>query len=724
MERKRRYVTRIAAIALLSILTSSLGVGAAGMAPPERLDSRPGIGSDAGSDTEVQALPSSVLDPDAVGWYSGRNFTSSAFSDWFSDLAEQGYMMVDIEVDEIDGVQRVGGVWQRNTDGRGWFQTRNMTLAEFELTQRERADAGYRLIDQEVYVLGTGTFYAGIWIQNVEGLNWTHYYDMTSDEFSALFDFSADQGFVPIDVDAYVIDGELLYSAIWVENTENLAWRLWRDLTSEGFAEKFDEYRDRFRMIDVESYQFQGRQLFAGIWLENANGRGWAQWRNLTSQGFHAKWSELRDAGFRLINYEVYPTAAGWRYAGIWRQNGDRFDWDLKGDVDALVEEYFNDNNIAGMSIAIAHDGQFRYLRGLGHADIANNVATDSRTIYRLASISKAVGGTLGVRLAQLGLLDLSAASRDYVPELPAAHTHTVLQTLNNRSGVGHYPAHPSIVDSYATAGEAAAQLWDTPPVLPTGVYTYSTHAYTYAGASMERAPFTLMPISGILDLYLRTTFDLNTLRAEDRSVPHPKRSLLYAQVGGMNQEVSADDISWKVLGGGMESSVYDLVRFGMRLTDGTILAEPFLDLMWTAPDASANYAVGWGVGTHLGSEVVAKSGRQNGARCYIRVYPDENIWIAVLTNSRHHPSPKPLVEDIGALMLTAQGASSNSLSAASISEAEIDEPDAEGLDPEFVVFPESNPAVDPTPEDLEEPAIVDEFIVPRIYLPLIVRQP
>jgi hypothetical protein len=41
-------------------------------------------------------------------------------------------MVIDIEVDEIDGEQRVGAVWQDNLDNRGWFELRNMSAAQFE----------------------------------------------------------------------------------------------------------------------------------------------------------------------------------------------------------------------------------------------------------------------------------------------------------------------------------------------------------------------------------------------------------------------------------------------------------------------------------------------------------------------------------------------------------------------------------------------------------------
>ena len=154
------------------------------------------------------------LDPDAVSWASGRDYNSSDFGAWFAEMSRQGYIMTDIEVDEVDGQQRVGGIWQENTDGRGWLETRNMSLASFESYQATRAAAGYRIIDQEVYRLGTATYYAAIWLENVENLGWANTYDLTSSEFAASFTTYSSMGYLPVDVDAYVIDGQLRYAAV------------------------------------------------------------------------------------------------------------------------------------------------------------------------------------------------------------------------------------------------------------------------------------------------------------------------------------------------------------------------------------------------------------------------------------------------------------------------------------------------------------------------------
>lgn len=683
-------------LALLLALALLLQPAGARSAPP------------GGPAAPADPIPSPILDPNSVSWLSVRNMTGSQFAAYFDEKARAGYMVLDIEVDEIDGQERVGATWQYNTDNRGWIELRNMSPSEFAAEQVEQITAGYRMIDQEAYTLDGRTQYAAVWIFNTEELEWISYVDKTDAEFATLFNRYSDAGYMMIDVDAYLIGNALLYSAVWVDNVEALAWAEWRDLTSDEFAQKFDEYSDGYRMIDVESYQVGVNQYYAGIWVENKNGRGWVEWRDMTAKGFGDKWLQLRDAGYRLIDYEVYPTLSGYRYAGIWRQNSERPNWPLKDQVDALglLEMLLHD--VPGMSIAIVQNGTFVYLRGFGYADVGDEVIAHSRTLFRLASVSKAVAGVLSLRLEEQGLIDLDDPSADHIPGLPAFHTHAISQTISNRSGIGAYDEYPSVVGAFTTALAPTMLLWNTPLLNTPGTYFYSTHAYTFLGASLEGALGD--PIGTIFEDQLRAPFDLRTLTMEDRSVPDKFRASLY---NTENEEVSADDLSWKRLGGGMEASTYDLARFGVMVENGTILTAASLARMWTPPDSQSNYALGWKTGEHLGAQVVAKDGLQNGARSDIRIYPDDDIVIVVLTNRKeggHDPSQ--LARDIGALMLNAGNQFAPALD-------EIAEPDEEGQDPAQVVWPVNDPVAEPSEQDLQEPP-GNPFIAEVIFLPVL----
>jgi CubicO group peptidase (beta-lactamase class C family) len=388
--------------------------------------------------------------------------------------------------------------------------------------------------------------------------------------------------------------------------------------------------------------------------------------------------------------------------------------------VDALLEEHTSDFDIPGMSVAIAQNGQFLYLRGFGFADIDDAIIAESRTIYRLASISKAVGGVLSMRLDEQDMLNLDEDTSTLIPGLPNQHTHTVRQTVANRSGVGHYEDHPSVSGDYDTALDAVQEIWDEPLVYTPGAgYKYSTHAYTFLGASLEGAAG--QPISDIVDDELTTPYSLNTLRVEDRSIPNAKRATLYST---SNEEVTADDLSWKVLGGGLEASAYDLARFGIKLLNQTILTQDSLDEMWTPPDGFSSYALGWSTGSESGTPVVAKDGAQNGARSYLRMYPEKGVVIVVLTNRKNGDhSPVTLGREIGKLMLAAEGLNLavNPLELNQTPEDEEFEPDEEALDPALVVWPVYNPVVTPSETDLQEPVgqPVNELLV---YIPIVIR--
>ena len=128
----------------------------------------------------LPALGEIIADPDSVSWASRSNMTSDDFADEFAERKDNGYMLTDIEVNEVSGKQRVSGVWQKNIDGRKWAEYRNMTHERFSERWNEFNDKGYRLIDQESYVLGGNRYYAGIWIENVEGYKWKSYRNLTN----------------------------------------------------------------------------------------------------------------------------------------------------------------------------------------------------------------------------------------------------------------------------------------------------------------------------------------------------------------------------------------------------------------------------------------------------------------------------------------------------------------------------------------------------------------
>jgi hypothetical protein len=64
-------------------------------------------------------------------------------------------------------------------------------------------------------------------------------------------------------------------------------------------------FNDGFRLSLQQSYMFKGQRLFDGVFDPGTDGQ-WAIW-GWTGEFFHAKTTEMFNAGFRLRSQQSYP---------------------------------------------------------------------------------------------------------------------------------------------------------------------------------------------------------------------------------------------------------------------------------------------------------------------------------------------------------------------------------------------------------------------------------
>ena len=96
------------------------------------------------------AAPSARFDPAETTWASYRDASASGHAAHNAQL-KGSQMIVDLDVDVIDGTYRVGAVWHANSDGRAWRSKRDMTGAQFHTRWEQLRRQGFRLHDQEIY---------------------------------------------------------------------------------------------------------------------------------------------------------------------------------------------------------------------------------------------------------------------------------------------------------------------------------------------------------------------------------------------------------------------------------------------------------------------------------------------------------------------------------------------------------------------------------------------
>jgi CubicO group peptidase (beta-lactamase class C family) len=606
-----------------------------------------------GPTAAVPGVPAGTFDANSVGWYSYSNQSSTQFASTFNALKRQ-HLPVDIDV-ETAGGYRVGSVWQQNLDGRSWKEKRDLTDAQFHAEWEAAKNAGMRLVEQETYVKDGGRRYAGIWVQNKEG-SWASHRGQTNAQFVASFKAHRDAGLMPVDYDEYLTSDGVRYSSVWVKTPARTGWKLFRGQTSAQFSSTFDANKATYRMLAFDTLRAGSSQRYAGIWITNSNHRRWAERRDMSATSYANYWHRYADQGYRVVSFDRYQTANGTRYAAIWRQNSARPDWSLKTAVDNRVQQEISSTTVPGISVAVYQNATPVYLRGFGYADLGDGIWMDSTHVGSTGSVSKAVGGVLTMRMVEQGLVDLDDETRDWVPTMPAKHTHTVGSLLSNRGCIRHYVSGlDDFADKpYATALAASKEFWDDDLVCDPSSddeYHYSTHGYTLLGAALEAAGGD--DIKDLVRNKLTNPFHLGTLGPQNFSSSVHRMSIYSTD----NAEVDTPNNDWKVLGGGIDSSAADLGAFGAKLLGGQILSDSSLTTMWTPPNNASSYAYGWSTGSEDGTPVVAKDGSWTGNLAYLRMYPEKGIVVAVMMNSRWgDQSATGLGRDIGSIVLDSVG--------------------------------------------------------------------
>lgn len=639
-----------------------------------------------------------VTDARNLGWASLRDLTSGELDTAVGTYTSRGYLPINTGARPQGSAARYSIVWRENFEDRGWNYERDLTSTEYNEVWTEMRDQNYRPLDVEPYLLGGNRRFAGIWVENTEGLEWWSQRNMTRDEYD---EHSVEQeaaGRRPTDVEVYSTPSGVRLAAIWYENVDGLEWAQLRDATRTEYQQEVDQQSAAgYRMIDFESYEISGTQYYAAIWEKPAKPFAAAVRTNRSSLQFANLWRGYRDEGYRVVDLEQYDLGGSSVFGGIWIENADRFRYRHKAALDNAISNYQQNQGpsgeIPGLSVAIIEDGEMIYRRGFGSADVDGGKVAHGETVYLAASVSKVIGGTLAARLEETGRLrdgtsvdlDLTDSTSVYLPNIPSSHSHTLEQLSAHLGCVSHYPCpsaptgyctYPGISDNtmdsthYSSAQTAAAALWST--ALIDSVWTgsrirtgctigttrrYSTPGFTLLGAAVEAAAG--RSLSDLVTQELAVPFDLASMRALYASPSIPTdydRAIPYSDGGDARTH---SDNSWKIFGGGIETHVVDLAEFGWKVLDAQIVAATTRDdQLWnpvncpTAGSPTCTNGISWALDTtDSGRRFAQHGGSWTGAGAHLRIYRDDGLVIAIMSNQTGH-SPSALTGQLADIVL------------------------------------------------------------------------
>jgi CubicO group peptidase (beta-lactamase class C family) len=314
-------------------------------------------------------------------------------------------------------------------------------------------------------------------------------------------------------------------------------------------------------------------------------------------------------------------------------------------------------DNLPGLSVAVAVDGETVWAEGFGWADVDRRTPVTPHTRFRLGALSKPLTAVAAALLHDRGRLDLDAPIQRYVPAYPAKQwTVTTRQLMGDVAGVhrirgDNNDAMP--VRHCASLDEAVAMLADDPLLFEPGTqHRYSIWGWVLVSAVVEGAagePFTRFMVRQVFDpLAMERTLAAEAEGPDAETPFYSPRAVLRTRLGV--EEASRPDYSCLAGAGAFLSTPTDLVRLGSAmLKPGLLKAETIAALQTPTrlvSGASTTYALGWTLGSvELAGEparMVSHRGSPMGGKVSLLTFPDLGLVIAAAANVTHATGVHP----------------------------------------------------------------------------------
>ena len=329
---------------------------------------------------------------------------------------------------------------------------------------------------------------------------------------------------------------------------------------------------------------------------------------------------------------------------------------DWRGDIDyraldARIQAMMADRSMQGLAVAVVENGRLSFVRGYGLTAPEQGEKVDADTVFRWASLSKTVAGSLSADLAEAGVLSLTDPLDKFGTSLrlpaDAQRTLTVEQLLSQRTGLPRN-AYDGWLEGGRDPRMIRQSLAAVPPLCPPGTcHSYQNVAYDTIREVIETATHQPYAEEARQRLFLPLGMTSTTIGFEDL-----KTAAHWARPSRNGHETPLLEAYYRTpAAAGINSNIVDLARWmqaqmGLApdVLPGKVLAEVQRPRVNTgrpygnSPLGRALENPGYGLGmrsfTYKGHRLVGHSGAVDGYRSTMMFDPATKTGVVMLWNS------------------------------------------------------------------------------------------
>ncbi|MET0461667.1 MAG: serine hydrolase [Chitinophagaceae bacterium] len=309
----------------------------------------------------------------------------------------------------------------------------------------------------------------------------------------------------------------------------------------------------------------------------------------------------------------------------------------------SLMQTYHRYNMFDG-AVLVAENGRIIYKAAFGLANREWNIPNTVDTKFMIGSVSKPLTAMLVLIQVQKGLISLDKTVSDYLPGFAGkpAGIVTIRQLLSHTSGMSNYDIMPDFFPKqsrqYFEREDYIKLYRDSSLAFTPGTkYNYSSWGYFTLGHIIEKVTGRSYADAMKEDVYKKLGIRHSGSYYHTQIVTH--RATGYDYTPGGYTSADFRDQSNTMGTGDIYSTVEDLYKFHLGITNHTLINKELTDAMLTPGIKPADYGFGWFNKNfkYTGTDSVTSNfhlGMTEGFISFLLRIPSTNSMVVILCNS------------------------------------------------------------------------------------------
>ena len=311
---------------------------------------------------------------------------------------------------------------------------------------------------------------------------------------------------------------------------------------------------------------------------------------------------------------------------------------EAKAEAEKILYYLIQEEIIPGASVTITKQGKIIWQGGYGYANLSKKTPIDpQKTIFRVASMSKAITGVLLARLQEQKKFDWNLSLYEYVPDFPQKpFDFTIKQLGGHLAGIRSYKANEYTLNKNYTIEEGINLFKDDILQSAPGTkFLYSSYGINLISLAIEKClnkKFEDIAKEEVFKpLNMWRTFPDRGKIITDEATPYTRTKK------GLDKATEVNNY-FKLAGGGFLSTSHDIAKMGTAIERHSFLSQAveneMLKKQCTTDDVEINYGIGW-QNQHdwNGRDYFGHTGMGVGGFGWLSVYPNEQVVIVMLFN-------------------------------------------------------------------------------------------